>query len=88
MDIRETNSDYEMEKYNLQIFTFFKKCLRQLLFLEIVSVTKIKNCLDEGGRLLKELDINNSLFNKILKYSLQLNKNYFFLFILLSSVIK
>ena len=29
--------------FNLQIFTFKKNVLRQLLFLEIVSVTKIKN---------------------------------------------
>ena len=28
---------------NLQIFTFFKNVLRQLLFLKIVSVIKIKN---------------------------------------------
>ena len=68
MDIRETNSDYQMEK----------NVLRQLLFLEIVSVTKVKNklfgCINEllrksggGGRLVKggvfkpfkELDINN-----------------------------
>ncbi len=31
------------KKDNLQIFTFKKNVLRQLLFLEIVSVTKIKN---------------------------------------------
>jgi len=44
MDIRETKSDYEMEKKdNLEIFTFKKNVLRQLLFLEIVSVTKVKN---------------------------------------------
>ena len=43
MDKRETNSDNETEKKdNLQIFTF-KNVLRQLLFLEIVSVRKIKN---------------------------------------------
>ena len=42
MDLKETNSDYEMKKDNLQIFTF-KKCFKILLFLEIVSVTKIKN---------------------------------------------
>jgi len=42
MDIRETNSDNEMERNNLQIFTLKKNVLRQLLFLEIVSVTKIK----------------------------------------------
>ena len=30
------------EKDNLQIFPF-KECLRQLLFLEIVSVRKVKN---------------------------------------------
>ena len=40
MDKRETNSDHAMEKKdNLQIFTV----LRQLLFLEIVSVRKVKN---------------------------------------------
>ena len=43
MDRRETNSDYEMEKDNLQTFTLKKNVLRQMLFLEIVSVTKIKN---------------------------------------------
>ena len=31
------------KKDNLQIFTVKKNVLRQLLFLEIVSVTKIKN---------------------------------------------
>ena len=31
------------KKDNLQIFTFKKNVLRQLLFIEIVSVTKIKN---------------------------------------------
>ena len=54
MDIRETNSDYEMEKKFANI-PFLKKCLRQLLFFETVSVTKIKtNCLMyvvwHGGR--------------------------------------
>ena len=37
MDIRETNQDYEMEKKIIRK----KNVLRQLLFLEIVSVTKI-----------------------------------------------
>ena len=41
MDRRETNSDYEMEKDNLQIFTLKKNVLRQMLFLEIVSVTTL-----------------------------------------------
>ena len=41
MDRRETNSDYEMEKDNLQTFTLKKNVLRQMLFLEIVSVTTL-----------------------------------------------
>ena len=46
MDIRETNLVMRWKKDNLRIFTL-KKCFRQLLFLEIVFVTKIKtNCLD------------------------------------------
>ena len=47
MYIRESNSDYEMEKDNLQIFTLKKNVLRQLLFFEIVSSQRFKtNCLD------------------------------------------
>ena len=41
MDRRETNSDYEMEKDNLQTFTLKKNVLRQMLFLEIVPVTTL-----------------------------------------------
>ena len=40
--INKQKKDYLKEKDNLQIFTF-KECLRQLLFLEIVSVRKVKN---------------------------------------------
>ena len=41
MDIREKNSDYEMEIH------FKKNVLRQLLLLEIVSLQRLKtNCLD------------------------------------------
>ena len=50
MDIRETNSDYQMEKNNLQIFTFKKNVLRQLLFLEIGSVTLFNRQRSEGFR--------------------------------------
>jgi len=39
MDIRETNSDYEMEKKIIWKFSLVKNVLRHLLFLEIVSVT-------------------------------------------------
>ena len=42
MDKRETNSDYEMEKREFANVHFQKIYLRQLLFLEVVSVTKIK----------------------------------------------
>ena len=50
---KQKKKDYLKEKDNLQIFTF-KECLRQLLFLEIVSVTKVKNkliyvCVKSGG---------------------------------------
>ena len=42
------------KKDNLQIFTFLKNVLRQLLFLEIVSSQRLKtNCVDVslgGGR--------------------------------------
>ena len=39
---KKKKKNYLKEKDNLQIFTF-KECLRQLLFLEIVSVRKVKN---------------------------------------------
>ena len=39
---KKKKKNYLKEKDNLQIFTF-KKCLRQLLFLEIVSVRNVKN---------------------------------------------
>ena len=47
MDIRETNSDYEMEKKIICKYSLKKNFLRQLLFLEIVSSQRLKtNCLD------------------------------------------
>ena len=46
MDKRETNSDHEIEKRGFANLYLFKNVLRQLLFLEIFSVMKIKtNCL-------------------------------------------
>ena len=70
-----------------------------IVFKMVVGVSIIKEflCKSGGGRLVKEgemkpfkeLEIKNSLFFlKILNYSLQLNKNYFFLFITVRSVIK
>jgi len=41
MDQRETNSDYDRKKKFANIH-FLKNVIRQLLFLEIVSVRKIK----------------------------------------------
>ena len=47
MDIRETNSDYEMEKRLFANSHFKENVLRQLLFLEIVSSQGLKtNCVD------------------------------------------
>ena len=43
MDKRETSSDYEMKKKLFANIHFLKNVLRKLLFLEIVSVMKIKN---------------------------------------------
>ena len=42
MDKRETNSDHDIEKRLFANIHFLKNILRQLLFLEIVSVMKIK----------------------------------------------
>ena len=47
MDIRETNSDYEMEKRKFANIHFKKNVLRQLLLLKIVSLQRLKtNCVD------------------------------------------
>jgi len=48
MDIREKNSDYEMEKRFFFKYSLSKKnVFRQLLFLEIVSSQRLKtNCVD------------------------------------------
>ena len=43
MDKRETSSDYEIEKKIIGKYSLFQNVLRQLLFLEIVFVMKIKN---------------------------------------------
>ena len=43
MDKRETNLYYEIEKRLFANIHFLKNVLRHLLFLEIVSVTKVKN---------------------------------------------
>ena len=43
MDKRERNSNHEMEKREFANIHFLKNVLRQLLFLEIVTVMKIKN---------------------------------------------
>ena len=42
MDIRETNSDYEMEKRSFANIHFLNKFLRQLLFFEIYLVVHIR----------------------------------------------
>ena len=43
MDKRERNSNHEMEKREFANIHFLKNVLRQLLFLAIVTVMKIKN---------------------------------------------